>query len=72
MMSMLLTLLFTFPLGGLLFGVRDITVHPVLVTSDNPGQESCTVGDDLAKLLEDADLLLQLSEIAAGHIHGSI
>jgi hypothetical protein len=38
-----------FPLGGLLFWLRAITVNPALVTSDNPKQEGCITGCDLAK-----------------------
>jgi hypothetical protein len=47
-----------FPLRGLLPCLRDITVTPALVTSDNPGEEGCIVGGDLTKLLADVDTLL--------------
>jgi hypothetical protein len=33
-----------------------ITVNPVLITSDNPGQKGWIVGDDLTKLLTEVDL----------------
>jgi hypothetical protein len=66
MMSMLLTLLFTylafFSLGefGLFHCLWGITVNPALVTSDNPGQEGCIVGGNLMKLVTDIDTLLLL------------
>jgi hypothetical protein len=60
MMNMLLTLLITFPLGGLLLCLRVITINPALVASDIPGQERCVVGGNLTKLLIDADMLLLL------------
>jgi hypothetical protein len=41
-LSMLLNLLFTFPLEGLLLCLRVITINPVLATSDNPGQDGCS------------------------------
>jgi hypothetical protein len=47
-----------FPLGGLLLCLRVITINPALVTSDNPGQDSCIIGGDLTKLLADVDTLL--------------
>jgi hypothetical protein len=48
------------PMGGLLLCLSVITVNPALVTSDIPGQEGCTVGGDLMKLLADVDKLLLL------------
>jgi hypothetical protein len=33
-------LVWTFPIGGLLFCIRTITLNPALVTSDNLGQEA--------------------------------
>jgi hypothetical protein len=60
MRSMLLALIFTSPLGGLLFCLRAITVNPALVTSDNAGQEGCVVRGDLMMLLVDIYKLLLL------------
>jgi hypothetical protein len=51
---------------------RVITVNPALVTRDNPGQEGCIVGGDMAKLLADfntAAVSDQLSEISSGLIY---
>jgi hypothetical protein len=62
-MSMLLTLLFTFPLGTLLLCLRVITVNAALVTSDNLEQENLLVrivGGDLTKIFIGFDTLLLL------------
>jgi hypothetical protein len=51
--------------------LRVTTVNPVLVTSDNPGQEGCIFGGDLTKLLADIDtLLLLISCQNPGHKFG--
>jgi hypothetical protein len=47
-------------LGGLLLCLSVITVNPVLITSDNTGQEGRIIGGDLMKLLADVDMLLLL------------
>jgi hypothetical protein len=44
-----------------------ITENPVLVTSDNPGQEGCIVGADLTKLLANFDKLLLLNSSQKSH-----
>jgi hypothetical protein len=68
MMSMLLTLYFTFPLGGLLLCLRVITVNPALVANDNIGQERCIVGGDQTRLLiTDDDTLLLLISCQKSH-----
>jgi hypothetical protein len=38
--------------------LRVIAINAALVTRDNPGQESCSVGGDTTKLLTDVDMLL--------------
>jgi hypothetical protein len=60
MMSMFLTLLFSFPLGRLFVCLRIITINPALVTRDNPGQEGCIIREGMTKLLTDVDTLLLL------------
>jgi hypothetical protein len=47
-------------LGGLLLCLRDITVKPAIVASDNPGQEGCNVRSGLTKLRADDNTLLFL------------
>jgi hypothetical protein len=45
-----------------------MTINPALITSDNPGQEGCSIGGNLKKLLADADtLLLLISSQNPGH-----
>jgi hypothetical protein len=59
-------------LGGLLLCLRVINVNPALITSDNPGQEGCTVRGNLTNLLTDADTLLLLITCQnPGHKFGS-
>jgi hypothetical protein len=36
-----------FPFRGLLLCLMVMTVNPVIITSENPGQEGCIVGGEL-------------------------
>jgi hypothetical protein len=48
---------------------RIIIANPTLVTSNNPGQEGCIVGGDMAKFLTDVDTPRN-HEIVSGQAHG--
>jgi hypothetical protein len=56
-----------FPLGRVLLFLRAITVNSALITSDNSGQEGCTVIGVLTKLFTDVDMLLLLTNCQKPH-----
>ena len=52
-----------FPLGGLLLCLRVVTVNPVLISGDDPGQEGFIIEGELPKFSADVDALLLLVRI---------
>jgi hypothetical protein len=58
----------TFPLGGLLLCLRVITINSALITSENPGQEGCSVTKCDAHL---PFLCRIYCKIASSQIHNS-